>query len=127
MEIKFKCEFCGNESTAFDMDMDERDIPAYCPHCGKRQWKDREEYGRLVAEHIGVYEFVVNGNWLEYWSFYPGEGFRFVQFDLTTGEENRDGFIPWKKEDGIPVPSFLKEVDANNEALWWCKYNYNIG
>lgn len=86
-----------------------------------------EQKALLYCEDKGISEYLVNGEWLEYWSFFPGEGFRFIRRNLDTNEEVRDGFIPWDKRDGRPVPAFLKEVDANNEALWWCKYNYNIG
>lgn len=79
------------------------------------------DLARRRAEQIGVYEYKVNGKFMEYWSFFSGEGFRFIQFNLLTGEERREGFIPWRREDGIPVPAFLKS--ASGTTL----YNYNVG
>lgn len=86
-----------------------------------------EHKALCYAEQIGVIEYSVNGKWIEYWSFFPGEGFRFIQRNLDTGEENREGFIPWTLESGRPLPEFLKETDPNNDAVWWCRYNYNVG
>ena len=116
--VMYKCAHCGNEASAFDMDLDERDIPAYCPVCGKRNWMDKKQYSILVCEKIGVYEFKLNGDWLEYWTLYE-DGFRFVRFNLVTGEENRDTLINWSPLD--PVPSFL--LNENGATL----YNYFVG
>lgn len=124
--MKRKCQFCGTEVEITEDMLGDSKID--CPECGHYICAEIEAQAILYAEKTGVSEYEVNEDgWFEYWSFFPGEGFRFVQHNLNTGEERRDGFIPWQKDDGIPVPSFLREFDPNNDALWWCKYNYNIG
>lgn len=80
-----------------------------------------EHEALIYAEKIGICEYVVNEDWIEYWSFFPGEGFRFVQRNLITGEENRDGLIPWDKNCGRPRPKFL----INERG--WTIYNYICG
>lgn len=114
--VKYKCKFCGREFEAKDMDVNQSDIPAYCPHCGKVMWDDMNQYAILVAEHLGIYEFDVNGDWIEYWSFFSGEGFVFVQYDMVTGREFRDGFIPITFGTERPMPKFLGH-----------HYNYRCG
>ena len=116
-----KCKFCGAEVDFAEMILDEHDAPKYCPHCERSAWEDMTHPALLYAEAKGVYEYKVNGEWVEYWSFFSGEGFRFVQHNLITGEEFRDGFIPWTMHDGKPLPRFL--YGENGGAL----YNYNCG
>jgi len=124
--MKRKCQNCGTEVEITDEMLGESKIE--CPECGHYICAEIEAQAVLHAEKIGVYEYEINEDgWMEYWSFFPGEGFRFIQHNLNTGEERRDGFIPWRKEDGLPVPSFLKEFQDGNPAVWWTKYNYNVG
>ena len=124
--MKRKCQNCGCDVEIAEEMFGESKID--CPKCGQYICAEIEAQALLYAENTGITEYEVNEDgWFEYWSFFPGEGFRFVQHNLNTGEECRDGFIPWQRECGIPVPSFLKEFDPNNDALWWCKYNYNVG
>ena len=71
------------------------------------------------AEKIGVYEYEVNGKYMEYWSFYGSEGWYFVRFDLDEDKEVfRGANIPW---DGKTIPAFLKTESGNT------KYNYITG
>lgn len=79
------------------------------------------EHAALVrAESIGVYEYYVNGKFMEYWSFYGSEGWYFVRYDLEKGEETfRGANIPW--DDDAKIPAFLTtETGAT-------KYNYMEG
>lgn len=71
-----------------------------------------------AAERLGVYEYRVNGKYMEYWSFYGSEGWYFVRYDLDAGAEVfRGANIPW---DGETVPAFLKDEAG-------AKYNYMEG
>ena len=83
-----------------------------------RDWKD-EALRR--AELIGVYEYAVNGRFMEYWSFFgKGEGWYFVRYDLGRGKEVfRGANIPW--DDEAQIPAFLKTEDGAT------KYNYLEG
>lgn len=70
------------------------------------------------AEEIGVYEYQVNGKYMEYWSFYGSEGWYFVRYDLEQGKEVfRGANIPFV--DNL-IPMFLRNGDA-------LKYNYLEG
>lgn len=63
------------------------------------------------AEKIGIYEYKLNGNIMEYWSFYGEEGWYFIRYDLHADKEIfRGANIPWDKElpRGMAVPAFLK-------------------
>jgi hypothetical protein len=72
------------------------------------------------AETVGIIEYQVNGNLMEYWSFFSGEGWYFIRRDLDKEEDVfRGAHIPFIPEMG--VPSFLK---TNGGATL---YNYNIG
>ncbi len=115
-----KCKYCGRESDAAELDFDQHDRPAYCPECTRNCW-DMTHPALVYAEHHGIYEYEVNGLWIEYWSFFNGEGFRFIRHHLITGEENRDVLIPWTSQDGYPVPKFLMSENGG------CRYNYNCG
>lgn len=120
-----KCKHCGGEFKLEDIDPNMSRVA--CPLCGEYLMAEIEHQAICYAEKIGVYEYEINEDgWFEYWSFFPGEGFRFVQHNLNTGEERRDGFIPWNKDDGIPVPMFLQEPIPNTMS-WATKYNYNVG
>ena len=67
-----------------------------------RDWKHE---ALVYAEKIGVYEYKVNGQYMEYWSFYgQGEGWYFVRYDLEAGKEVfRGANIPWDDKAGIPA------------------------
>jgi len=83
---------------------------------------ENERLALFHAEKIGVYEYKLNGDWMEYWSYFPGEGFRFIQYNVQDGMEYRDGFIPWDlQRDRRPIPAFL--ISEHGGTL----YNYNIG
>lgn len=72
------------------------------------------------AEDIGVYEYKVNGKYMEYWSFYGHEGWYFVRYDLEAGKEVfRGANIPWEPDEKIPA--FL--IAANGGTM----YNYMEG
>lgn len=58
------------------------------------------------AEEHGIYEYKVNGTYMEYWSMYE-DGFYFYRVDLDTKERAQLCHIEWHKEDGIHVPAFL--------------------
>lgn len=76
------------------------------------------------AEEIGVSEYKVNGDWMEYWSLFPGEGFYFIRWNTEDGEEIRRLAIPAEDQDrygGMPIPAFL--IGEHGGTL----YNYGIG
>lgn len=116
-----KCKYCGQESDSEELVLNEHDAPTYCPHCDRSAWENLDHPALIYAERHGIYEYRVNGFWIEYWSFFPGEGFRFIQHHLITGEENRDALIPWDNMCDRPVPAFLKSENGG------CLYNYNCG
>jgi hypothetical protein len=80
-----------------------------------------EQKALVRAEEIGVYEYEVNGKYMEYWSFYgQGEGWYFVRYDLEAGKEAfRGANIPWDDKAGIPA--FLRTGDGAT------LYNYMEG
>jgi len=118
--MKCKCKWCGKISDSEELEMNGRDIPTYCPECLRSAW-DMTQPALIYAEAKGIYEYKVNGMFIEYWSFFSGEGFRFIRHHLITGEENRDVLIPWTPQDDIPVPAFLKGEHGGT------LYNYNVG
>lgn len=67
-------------------------------------------------------EYKVNGNLMEYWSFYGQEGWRFVRYDLDKKVEVfRGAAIPWDANLENPIPAFLRtETGAT-------LYNYLCG
>ena len=78
-----------------------------------------EEKALRYAEEIGVYEYAVNGKYMEYWTFYGAEGWYFVRYDLEEGKEAfRGANIPF---DGT-IPKFLLA-----DGLRATKYNYMTG
>lgn len=89
----------------------------FTPSDAERDW-EKEALRR--AEATGVYEYYVNGKYMEYWSFYGREGWYFVRYDLEAGKEVfRGANIPW--DDEAQIPSFLKTEDGAT------KYNYMEG
>lgn len=87
-------------------------------HDGERDW---ETEALKYAESIGVYEYKVNGRFIEYWTFYgKSEGWYFIRYDLREKcERFRGANIPW--DDEATIPAFLRtESDAT-------KYNYATG
>lgn len=67
-----------------------------------------EHKALLRAEEIGVIEYMVNGNLMEYWSFFGSEGWYFIRYDLDLGKEVfRGANIPWDPSLVSPVPAFL--------------------
>ena len=122
--MKKTCNFCGAEIDLHEVVPDMSHVD--CPKCGSYLMAEIEHQAICYAEKIGVYEYDVNEDgWMEYWSFFPGEGFRFVQHNLNDGEEKRDGFIPWDK--GMPIPMFLREFNPDGPLMWKTHYNYNVG
>ena len=73
------------------------------------------------AEKIGVYEYQVNKNYMEYWSLFD-EGFYFFRTDLNTLEREEVCHLHWVKGEGYPVPAFLL-----TEVTGYTKYNYFCG
>lgn len=82
-----------------------------------------EEKALKRAEEIGVYEYRVNGRYMEYWSFFGrGEGWYFVRHDLDSGKDVfRGANIPWDDNAEQPIPAFLR-VDGGGTL-----YNYMVG
>lgn len=81
------------------------------------------DYNRIAlchAEDIGVYEYKVNGKYMEYWSMFD-EGFYFFRTDLDTFERTEVCFLHWEKDEGFPVPAFLLTSEG------FTKYNYFCG
>lgn len=83
--------------------------------------RDWQKEALLRAELIGVYEYAVNGRFMEYWSFFgKGEGWYFIRHDLGREKDVfRGANIPWDEE--AQVPAFLKTRDGAT------KYNYMEG
>lgn len=79
-----------------------------------------EKKALAYAERIGIYEYQVNGRFLEYWAFFgKSEGWYFVRYDLDAESEVfRGANIPWC-EDAEP-PAFLMSETGT-------KYNYMVG
>jgi hypothetical protein len=75
------------------------------------------------AESIGVYEYKVNGRFIEYWTFYgQSEGWYFVRYDLREKRERfRGANIPWDSEVCLPAPGFLRTKGGAT------RYNYMVG
>lgn len=92
--------------------------PVMKPQAPARDWQ-REAL--VHAKTIGVYEYEVNGKYMEYWSFYgQGEGWYFVRYDLEAGKEAfRGANIPW--DDTAGIPAFLRTEDGAT------RYNYMEG
>lgn len=83
---------------------------------------DYEEKALRRAENIGLYEYKVNGKYMEYWSFYDSEGWYFVRIDLDEMREVfRGANIPWNGDKKHGIPAFL--ISKTGGLL----YNYNIG
>ncbi len=91
------------------------------PETPKAPDRDWAHEALVHAETIGVYEYKVNGKYMEYWSFYGrGEGWYFVRYDLEAGKEVfRGANIPWDPD--AKIPAFL--LAANGGTL----YNYMEG
>lgn len=75
------------------------------------------------AEEVGIIEYKVNGNLMEYWTFYgQSEGWRFVRYDLDKKKEVfRGAAIPWNASLENPIPAFL--MTERGSTL----YNYMQG
>lgn len=83
---------------------------------------DYEKKALCHAENIGVYEYKVNGKYMEYWSFYGSEGWYFVRIDLAEMREVfRGANIPWNGDTEHGIPAFLK--NETGATL----YNYMAG
>lgn len=85
--------------------------------------KAKPEYEKKAlayAERIGIYEYQVNGRFLEYWAFFgKSEGWYFVRYDLDAEREVfRGANIPWCMD--AESPTFLKSEAGT-------KYNYMVG
>ena len=72
------------------------------------------------AEKHGIYEYDVNGKYMEYWSMYD-EGFYFFRVNLDTDGRLLVCHLEWHKEDEIPIPAFLTTEDGAT------RYNYLVG
>lgn len=81
---------------------------------------DYKEKALRYAEDHGIYEYQVNEKYMEYWSLYD-EGFYFYRVNLDTLGCMQVCHLEWHKEDGIPVPAFLKTKSGAT------KYNYFCG
>lgn len=117
--MKKICIHCGAEIELTDVEPEMSHVK--CPHCGGYLMSEIEHQALCYAEKIGVYEYAVNEDgWMEYWSYFSGEGYRFIRHNLNDGEERRDVLIP----DDLPTPMFLKEF---KNGRWVTFYNYNCG
>lgn len=72
------------------------------------------------AESHGICEYKVNKEFMEYWSLYE-DGFYFIRIDLNTNDREEVCRLPWDKNDGYPIPSFLMTPEG------FTKYNYFEG
>ena len=81
---------------------------------------DWNQKALIHAEYIGVYEYEVSANIMQYWSYYgPAEGWVFVMYDLESNAEIfRGANIPWM---GF-IPEFLKDPITGST-----RYNYMVG
>ena len=97
-------------------------VTDYAMHEGyKETHKDLfDQLALRYAEDHGIYEYKVNSNYMEYWSLYE-EGFYFYRVDLNTEGKCQVCHLEWHKEDGYPVPAFLKTPEG------YTKYNYFYG
>ena len=107
------------EAWAEGVEFSEDDFTADEVH-DERDW---EAEALKYAESIGVYEYKVNGRFIEYWTFYgPSDGWYFVRYDLRESRERfRGANIPWDDEVPLPAPGFLRTKDGAT------KYNYAVG
>ena len=119
--MKVTCGYCGQTFDANDLSLDEHDEPRWCPNCDHDCWIDMNDEALKYAESIGIYEYEVQRQYIEYWSFFKGEGFRFVRRNLISGVEDRGTLIPWTMADPYPVPKFLRTEGGAT------LYNYNVG
>lgn len=80
---------------------------------------DYEQKALRRAEQIGVYEYAVHGNRMEYLSFFgQEEGWYYIVFDLETDTEiYREKAFPWM---GF-IPYWLKSETGAT------RYNYMEG
>jgi hypothetical protein len=111
-------EFCAHP--AFGLACETVDFNAEEVPDDERDWEaEALEY----AESIGVYEYKVNGRFIEYWSFYgKSEGWYFIRYDLREKRERfRGANIPWDDEVRLPAPGFLRTKSGAT------KYNYMVG
>lgn len=84
--------------------------------------KEYQEKALKRAEEIGVIEYNVNLNLMEYWSFYESEGWYFVRYDLDSKTEVfRGANIPFNRSLPKPIPAFLLSKNGG------CLYNYCVG
>ena len=68
-----------------------------------------EQEALKYAEEIGVIEYKVNGNLMEYWSFFGSEGWFFIRYDLDKKKEIfRGANIPFDEDISTPIPAFLR-------------------
>lgn len=98
-------------------------VTDYAMHEGyKETHKDLfDQLALRHAEDIGVYEYKVNGQYMEYWSLFD-EGFYFFRTDLNTLEREEVCHLHWAKGEGYPVPAFLL-----TDGTGFTKYNYFCG
>lgn len=81
---------------------------------------DYNQKALLCAEEHGLYEYKVNGKYMEYWSLYP-DGFHFYRVNLDTQVWELAGSIPWKRQDGKPVPVFLLTETGATKYNYFCE------
>ena len=107
------------EGTEFSED----DFVCSCHGRTAKVERDWEAEALKYAESIGVYEYRVNGRFIEYWTFYgQSEGWYFVRYDLREKRERfRGANIPWDDETYLPAPGFLRTKGGAT------KYNYMVG
>ena len=118
----------GKELLEWFMGLRQMELSEACEAYEKVLWdsgvlaKDYGEKALRRADEKGIIEYTVNGNLMEYWSFYDGEGWYFVRYDLDREEEVfRGANIPFRPSLKIPIPAFLRAPSGG------LLYNYNIG
>ena len=80
---------------------------------------DYKEKALRYAEEHGMYEYKVNGKYMEYWSLYS-DGFHFYRVDLDTEAWEEAGAIAWDVQEGKPVPAFLKTETGTTLYNYYC-------
>lgn len=113
--------FAGTEFIKKKIDQvlrEDGDVQEIAEVCGWDLGTDYENKAIRHAEKIGVYEFKVHGNVMEYLSFFSGEGWYYIIYDLDEEKETyRELAFPWN---GF-TPYWLKtETGAD-------RYNYCVG
>ena len=80
---------------------------------------DYNQKALRYAEEHGMYEYKVNGKYMEYWSLYD-EGFYFFRVDLDTNKRTTLGNIAWNPCQNYPIPTFLMNKSGTTFYNYYC-------